>query len=600
MNTGPKMGKIHRLPLALANQIAAGEVVERPASVVKELVENAIDAGARRIRIHVELGGKRQVRVEDDGDGMDPDDARLALERHATSKIATSDDLVAIVTHGFRGEALPSIASVSRCVLRTRTKGRAAGFEIRIEGGVVASEAEVAAAEGTVVEVNDLFYNLPARRKFLKSDSAEAAQVSRVATQMALAYPRVGWTVTSASRTVASWAPVETLEARLFQVYGERSDLLPVHRSVGGLTVSGYVATLAEQGPRRGVQNIYVNHRIVKDRTIAHAILDAYSQGSIRERSPEAHLFLDMPPDAVDVNVHPTKAEVRFREPSFVHEVVKRAIVEALGAGGVPQLTAAPDHDAYGSRAPSLGRESGFASAYPYPVAAGAPGVWTGIQAKPGLGWGRAVLSPVPFGGVAMERLPELGDRLVPLGQFRDTFIVAIDEDGVTIVDQHVAHERVLFERVMEQLATGRLASQRLLVPLVLELAPAAFETVMLRRVEIERLGFEVDRFGERSVQVTALPALLGRDEGERTLLALADDLERLDCGSDVQVALQRIAATTACHAAVKANAPLTLETMRHILGELAFTAHSTVCPHGRPVMLRLSRREIERRFERV
>lgn len=617
------MGKVHRLPLALANQIAAGEVVERPASAVKELVENAIDAGARRVRIHVELGGKRQVRVEDDGEGMLPEDARLALERHATSKITTSDDLAAIVTHGFRGEALPSIASVSHCVLRTRAAGQLTGFEIRVDGGAVTLEREAAASEGTVVEVNELFFNLPARRKFLKSDAAEAAQVSRITTQMALAYPHIGITLTSGARTVASWPPVETLEARLFQVYGDRSDLLPVHRAVGGVTVTGYVAALAEQGPRRGVQNIYVNRRIVKDRTIAHAIADAYSHASIRERSPEAHLFIEMPPDAVDVNVHPTKAEVRFRDQSFVHEVVKRAVVDALGAGGIPQLEGTIE----GIVPPPQNRpmgvfESGLDASRGGPWTSersgrpwsGAPdqmtdpskpaekmyaSPWPGVRVDPGMGWGRAVM-PAASGGAVMERLPDLGDRLVPLGQFRDTFIVAIDEDGVTIIDQHVAHERVLFERVMARLSSGALEAQRLLVPVVVELAPSALETVTLRRRELERLGFEVEAFGDRSVQVTALPALLERDEAERTLLALADDLERLDRGADVQIALQRIAATTACHAAVKANAPLTLEKMRHILAELAQTAHSTVCPHGRPVMLRLSRREIERRFERA
>jgi DNA mismatch repair protein MutL len=324
------VGRIHRLPPDLANQIAAGEVVERPASVVKELVENAVDAGARRVVIHVELGGKKQVRVEDDGDGMDPADARLALERHATSKIRRADDLGAIRTLGFRGEALPSIASVSHFVLRTRPRGAASGTELRVNGGVIASETEAAAAEGTAVEVNDLFYNLPARRKFLKSDAAESAQVSRITTQLALAYPDIGFTLTSAGRTVLQCPPVPTLRDRLYQLYGERDDLVAVQRDAGGIRLTGFVAALAEQGPTRGPQNVFINRRIVKDRTIAHAIIDAYSSASIRERSPEVHLFIEMAPETVDVNVHPTKAEVRFRDQSLVHEVVRRSLMQAL------------------------------------------------------------------------------------------------------------------------------------------------------------------------------------------------------------------------------------------------------------------------------
>src|SRR5262245_33708390 len=266
------MGKINRLPTDLANQIAAGEVVERPASVVKELVENAIDAGARRVAIHVELGGKRQVRVEDDGEGMAPDDAELAIERHATSKIRRSDDLAGIRTLGFRGEALPSIASVSHFVLRTRARGRDSGTEIRVNGGVVASVAEVASADGTVIEVNDVFYNLPARRKFLKADAAESAQVSRITTQLALAYHEIWVALTSGGRTVLQCPPARSLRDRLYQLYGEREDLLEVTKDAGGVRLFGYVASLADQGPTRGSQNVFINRRIVKDRTIAHAI----------------------------------------------------------------------------------------------------------------------------------------------------------------------------------------------------------------------------------------------------------------------------------------------------------------------------------------
>jgi DNA mismatch repair protein MutL len=593
------MGRIVRLPAELANQIAAGEVVERPASVVKELVENAIDAGAHRLAIHVELGGKRLVRVEDDGEGMEPDDARLALERHATSKIRRAEDLAAIVTLGFRGEALPSIASVSHFLLRTRARGRVSGTELRVNGGVVSASTEVAAAEGTTIEVEDLFYNLPARRKFLKSDAAEAAQVSRVTTQLALAYHDVGFTLTSGGRRVLQCPPAATLRDRLYQLYGDRDDLLRVHKEAGGLKLSGYVASLADQGPVRGPQNVFINRRIVKDRTIQHAIIDAYSVASIKERSPEVHLFIEMPPDALDVNVHPTKAEVRFREQSLVHEVVRRGLMDALGAGGIPQLQLRPEIATWRPVAPALPGVLGGGSF---------PNRWMpGSELGGESGFGRTSTDVASgfsqTGGDAasgVSRTESTIRPLIPLGQFRDTFIIAIDDEGVAIIDQHVAHERVLFERVMEKLTAGRLESQRLLVPVMLDLAPAAHEALLSRTAVLDQLGYEIAPFGEATIKVDAVPALIGVQDSATTLRALAEDLEGLDRGAHLQEALQRIAATTACHAAVKANYPLTYEKMMHILDELRATAYSTICPHGRPVMLRLSRREIEKNFERV
>jgi DNA mismatch repair protein MutL len=606
------VGKITRLPDDLANQIAAGEVVERPASVVKELVENAIDADAHRLKIHIELGGKKQIRVEDDGEGMEPDDALLALERHATSKIRRADDLAAIRTLGFRGEALPSIASVSHFTLRTRARGQASGTEIRVNGGMTASVTEVAAAEGTSIEVNDVFYNLPARRKFLKADAAESAQVSRVVTQLALAYPEVGFTLTSGGRTVIETPPAHSLRDRLYQLYGDRDDLLEVGKQAGGLKLTGYIAALAEQGPVRGPQHVFINRRIVKDRTIAHAILDAYSVASIKERSPEVHLFIEMPADALDVNVHPTKAEVRFRDQSLVHEVVRRGLMEALGSGGVPQLQLKPETEVrvpltpvipgvlaggiYPNRwvpqqtAPSWlpsDRPSETASGSPVPPARWPPATWPGAGAS------------FPS---TQHHPPASGDirPMIPLGQFRDTFIIAIDDEGVAIIDQHVAHERVLFERVMQRLTDGNLESQGLLVPMIMDLEPGAHQALVSRAAELTRFGYEVEAFGEKTIKVSAVPALLSGEESATALKALAEDLEGLDRGAHVQIALQRIAATTACHAAVKANYPLTYEKMQHILEELRATSYSTICPHGRPVMLRLTRREIEKNFDRI
>jgi len=620
------MPRIHRLPLHLANQIAAGEVVERPASVVKELIENSLDAGATRISIAIEMGGKKLLRVEDDGDGMGPEDARLSLERHATSKISTPEDLGTIRTLGFRGEALPSIASVSHFVLRTRARGEAAGTEIRVNGGTVAFEQEVGAPEGTSVEVADLFYNLPARRKFLKSDTAESTQISRLVTQMALCYPEVGFSLTSAGRRLLECPPTGGMGERFFQLFGDRPDLIELRKEAGGLKIHGYVAALGDQGPVRGSQNIFVNRRIVKDRTIAHAIIEAYSVATIKERSPEVHLFIQISPDRVDVNVHPTKAEVRFLEQSLVHEVLRRALRDALGQGPAPELEFTP-----------------FAPPASEPRPMTIPGVLAG--ATVGNRWSSEPLGPwrnlmEPASNVAnladaadlsasdvtnlanaanltnlaepnqatpgatshnpAERAVSEIRPMIPLGQFRDTFIIAIDDEGIAIIDQHVAHERVLFEQVMERLTTGRLESQRLLTPLLIEMSPAQRQSLVPHAATLEKFGLEIEEFGADTLRLSAVPAALDPAECEAAVRALADDLEGLDKGSRVEDALRRIAATMACHAAVKANYPLTMEKMRYILEELRRTAYSSVCPHGRPVVLRITRREIEKNFQRI
>src|SRR5687767_12727939 len=601
------MARIHRLPSDLANQIAAGEVVERPASVVKELAENAIDAGARRLTITVEFGGKKLIRVEDDGEGMEPEDARLAIERHATSKIRQADDLERIATLGFRGEALPSIASVSHFLLRTRARGAQSGTEIRVNGGAVTSVAEAGMPEGTLIEVSDLFYNLPARRKFLKSDAAEAAQISRVVTQLALCYPEIGFTLTSSGRKVLQCPPVAALKDRLYQLYGERADLIEVRRDRGDVKVLGYVAALAEQGPTRGPQNVFVNRRIVKDRTIAHAIIDSYSVATIKERSPEVHLFISMPPAAVDVNVHPTKAEVRFRDQSHIHEVIRRTLGDALGRGPVPELQLAPPSP-YDRPATTLPLPTAYAGTF--------PSRWTPPASDSGFAptsdrnlaptIDRSIARTIENGiaptteGAMAPMTESLIRPMIALGQFRDTFIIAVDEEGIAIVDQHVAHERVLFERIVERLSAGRLESQRLLEPMLIELPAAARQALSAHMTELERLGFELGDFGGDAVRIVAVPALLRREECEAAIRALAEDLEGFDRGSGVETALKRTAATMACHAAVKANYPLTAEKMAHILEELRRTAYSTVCPHGRPVMLRLSRREVEKNFQRI
>ncbi len=594
-------GKIIRLPAGLANQIAAGEVVERPAAAVKELVENALDAGAARIAITIEFGGKRLIRVEDDGEGMTAADAALAVERHATSKIARPEDLAAIATLGFRGEALPSIASVSRLRLRTRARGAGEGVEVRVEGGGAAAVAPAGAPPGTVVEVRDLFYNVPARRKFLKSDGAEAGHISRAVTQLALGFHEIGFTLVSGPRTLVDCAPAASLAERFQQIYGERPDLVEVRKDAAGIRLSGFAAALAGEAPANGPQHLFVNRRAVRDKTIAHAIGEAYRRATIKPRRPEAHLFLEMPPERVDVNVHPAKTEVRFLEQSLVHEVVRRALGEALGQDVVPQVP--------------LERPAPVA---PEPRAQSIPGVLGGLGAASR--WGPVTdvfrrRAPGEDGrdtvregrDPAVAEPPAAGDLsamgtgpLIPLGQCRDTFIVAVDNDGIVIIDQHVAHERILFEQVMRRLTEGPVQSQRLLDPLVITLPPAGRAALETHAADLARLGFEIAPFGGDSVQVAAVPSVLDRAESESAIRALAEDLEGLERGTGAAAALGQIAATTACHAAVKANDRLTMEKMSWLLRELRNTAYSTVCPHGRPVLLRLSRQELEKRFERI
>ena len=453
--------------------------------------------------------------------------------------------------------------------------------------------------EGTSIEVADVFYNLPARRKFLKSDGAESAQVSRIVTQLALCYPEVGFTLTSAGRKVVQVPPVASLRERLYQLYGDRADLVDVKRQTGDVILIGYIAALAEQGPTRGPQNVFINRRIVKDRTIAHAIIDAYSVASIKERSPEVHLFIEMPPDTVDVNVHPTKAEVRFRDQSFVHELVRRALGDALGRGPAPELQLVAPASAE-AQPTTLPLPASYSAVFPsrWTVGASAPtsgSAFAPTREAPFAPTGEAPIAPTSVSGIAPGIKP-----LMPLGQFRDTFIIAVDEDGIAIIDQHVAHERILFERITERLTSGQLGSQRLLEPMLVEMSAAGRQALVGHAAELSRLGFEVEEFGGGSLRVSAFPALLTREDCDVALRALADDLEGLDRGSKVEDAIKRIAATMACHAAVKANYPLTMEKMAHILEELRRTAYSTICPHGRPVMLRLTRREVEKNFQRI
>jgi DNA mismatch repair protein MutL len=407
--------------------------------------------------------------------------------------------------------------------------------------------------------------------------------------------------LTSGSRKLLECPPASGPGERFFQLHGERLDLIELRKEAAGIQIHGYIAMLGEQGPVRGAQNVFVNRRIVKDRTIAHAISEAYSVATIKERSPEVHLFIRIPPDRIDVNVHPTKAEVRFLEQSVMHEVLRRALGDALGQGRAPELQFTP-----------------FTGGPPEPQPMSIPGVFAGASvgnrwASQPMGPWRNLMEPArdsgsAAGATAAEMLPAGAVAItpsdirpmIPLGQFRDTFIIAIDDEGIAIIDQHVAHERVLFEQVMEKLTAGRLESQRLLTPMLIEMSPAQRQSLVPHAATLEKFGLEIEEFGGDSLRLSAVPAVLDPSECEAAVRALAEDLEGLDRGSRVEDALRKIAATMACHAAVKANYPLTLEKMRYILEELRRTAYSSVCPHGRPVVLRITRREIEKNFQRI
>ena len=404
--------------------------------------------------------------------------------------------------------------------------------------------------------------------------------------------------------------PAGSRRERLLQIYGDPGDLIEVYKETAGIRVEGYIAPLADTGPRRGPQNVFINGRLVRDKTIAHAIGDAYSVASIKERSPEVHLFIEMPLDALDVNVHPTKAEVRFREQSLMHQVIRRAVGDALGQGPAPTLALTPAASPWtypaGETLPIPGVLAGglYPSRWKPDQASGYGLQATGDGAQ---GWsapGTQHLAPgtqhAAPGTAPSTGHQALSTALIPLGQFRDTFIIAVDHEGVAIIDQHVAHERVLYERTLEKLTGGRLESQRLLTPILVDLPAAGRQALVARASDLERLGFELEEFGGEAVKVSALPALLGVEAAADTLRTLAEDLEGFDRGSPAEAALKLMAATIACHAAVKANYPLTYEKMTHILAELAATAYSTICPHGRPVMLRLTRREIEKNFQRI
>jgi DNA mismatch repair protein MutL len=587
--------QVERLPEDLVNKIAAGEVVERPASVVKELVENALDAEARSVHVEIEGGGAGLVRVRDDGRGMSRADTELALERHATSKLHTLDDLQALATHGFRGEALPSIAAVAELVLRTREEGTPAGTEIAVSHGRRLHVRDVGHPRGTTVEVRDLFGAVPARRKFLRAASTEAGHVAEAVTLLALARPRIGFSLKSGSRRLVEAPPVDGLAARLYQLFGARllEDLVPVEGGADWATVRGFVSRPDRPRPARPSLRLFVNARPVRDRALAKAVSQAFRSAGGGERGFEAFLFVEVPPHVVDVNVHPAKTEVRFADGRTVWAAVERAVRQALqeGVRDMPRVEVGEGE----GEASRLAARAGAAVSRFLDRAAE-----EGEPRTPGPVWG-----PPAAGADRVAEASSTPDveRPTPvvLGQHRLTYIVASDGDELVLVDQHTAHERIRFEQLLERAGRHAVASQGLVTPLVLELPPDLRPILEAHGATLRELGFDVEAFGGASTRLAAVPAVLGGKDPGPALEGILRDLgEREEAGWAVTGMRDRLAATLACHSAVRAGQRLTWESMTAIVHDLFRTAHPTLCPHGRPTVVRVPRVEVSRWFGRT
>ncbi len=669
------MGRIHVLSETVANQIAAGEVVERPASVVKEMLENSLDAGATRIKISVEAGGKKLIQITDNGCGMVRDDAMLAFERHATSKIKNAEDLLSVATLGFRGEALPSIASVSRLRLETRAAEEAAGTVVEINGGRIARVEEAGLPLGTSITVRDLFFNVPARKKFLKAESTELSHIASLVTHYALAHPEKHFELHSATNAMLVAPPVAGYSERVYQVFGKETlDQLiavaarqPLERvglpqpppwrrkekeeedgedaapkELGEMHLHGFVSKPEIQKLNRNSIFVFVNGRLIRDRLVQHALTEAYRNIIPPSVYPVVLLFLEMPAAEVDVNVHPSKTEVRFRQQSVMHDFVRDSVRAALmKARPVPQFVTEMRAHATASQSLTPGAMTPGAREWePASVVASAaevPASWPATY-DPAASDGFALQAPVPppisqrfqfEGGIAveanaaipvargLEAIPDNGcapaldlgeeeptlsslSTLKPLGQIRNSFILAVNEDGLWIIDQHVAHERVLFERVLKQRAAQRVESQRLLMPIMLELSPAQQAVFTEISEELQHNGFEAEPFGARSVAVKVAPAGVEAAAVEHMLHELLDQFAREEQSLNLEKIRARIAASIACHAAIKVNMPLEQNKMEWLLAELAKTDHPMSCPHGRPVVLRYSVKDIQKAFKRI
>ncbi len=641
------MSTIRILPEAVANKIAAGEVVERPASVVKELLENSLDAGATRIEVSVEGGGKRLIRVVDDGSGMSHDDALLAFERHATSKIRSAEDLFEISTLGFRGEALPSMAAVSRLVLATRLASESAGTRLEIVGGKLRDVKEVAWPAGTSVEVRDLFFNTPARRKFLKSESTELGHIATLVTHYALAHPEKSLRLTSLTNEILNVSPVASHRERLYQVMGgqlleQLVEISPVERRIVSsgppesgeeaeatcepavVRVLGFVSRPEVQRLNRNSIYFFVNRRLVRDRLILHAITDAYRNILPANVFPVALIFLELPPTEVDVNVHPSKTEVRFRHSGFIHDLardsIRATLLAARPVAAFPVAKARQPDSLEADAQEKLGEETPLLRGaapppLPRPARRQSGGSEFHLSAprsepQPGrlpLEVSLSAYAPAATGSAAPASASlaptgsgELPADLRPLGQVEESFIVATNPEGLWVVDQHAAHERVLFDRHLRLRKEKKVEGQRLLLPIIVELNPEQQVTFQDIAEELAANGFEVEPFGQRTIAVKAAPAEIPAEGVEHLMREILDGVGREARAISLEALRNKIAASISCHAAIKVNMALEKSKMEWLLRELAHTECPMTCPHGRPVVLRYGMKELQKAFKRI
>ncbi len=597
-----RVPRIQVLPPGLVNQIAAGEVVERPASVVKELLENALDAGAGSVQVELEEGGLSLVRVADDGTGMGPEDAALCLERHATSKLRDAAGLGAIATMGFRGEALPAIASVSRLRLDTCAgEGPVAGTRVVVEGGRVIERGEVARSRGTTVEVRDLFFNTPARRKFMRAAATEAGHASEAVLRLALSRGEVAFALRSAGRPVLSFPAGAGLRDRAGVALGREAarHLVEVDGTRGEVRVRGLVASPDHSEATSRAVYLFVNGRYVRDRGAAHALLRAYAGSLPGGRHPAAVIFVDVPPGRVDVNVHPQKLEVRFADARSIYDAIVHAVGDALrtapwlrhrAAGGgeeAPAPLAAEDVAGVLAAARAL-----------HPPAGAAPGGAPQWGIEPG-----ASVLPFPHPVASAREAPPTSGYFASLryvGQHARTYLLCEGPGGsLVVVDQHASHERLLFHRLREGFRERRLAVQPFLLPQVVSLPPGPARVLESHLDEVARLGLAVEPFGGESFAVKGAPAILGGVDLGALLSDLAQQLEQMERGSAVDEAMDDLLATMACHSAVRASEEMTGEEARALLDALDGVDFKARCPHGRPVVFELSLGDLERRVGR-
>jgi len=600
------------LPETLCNQIAAGEVVERPASVLKELVENALDAGADRILVEVEQGGKRLLRITDNGHGMNRDDAFLCLERHATSKIRSEQDLFRLQTLGFRGEALPSIAAVSRMALRTRETDSLEGWEIVTEGGRVLRAGAVGMPVGTVIEVRNLFFNVPARRKFLRRDETELGHLSEALTRLALASPGVHVRLTHNARLLWEVNRQNGLAERIGELLGRDilRGLVPLREfPEAPWRLHGLLSRPELHRSTNSGMFSYINGRFIRDRVVQHAVAEGYRHLLPKGRYPLAVLFLEIPADLVDVNVHPTKQEVRFREQSQVHDLIVAAVRETLArpsAAATRQPPEAPQEVA-GRQAqavptgevPSKIRDPHAAyltKAGPQPAPDPVHKVHEVHQAKPPEQVATLFAPPA-----AENPTPEPNGygSMTILGQFRGSYLVCQAGDDLVLVDQHAAHERIGFETLKRQLAASGIERQSLLFPVVIELDHREAAVAAQHLPDFARFGFELEPFGGRAFTLTAVPQLLAGADPQRLIRDVTAELAEVGRSGGLDAAVDQVLMRLACHAMIRANQPLTVAEMEALLAALAAVDFGSHCPHGRPVLHRLGRSEVERFFHR-